>query len=102
MMETKFEVPAPVRDLVAIGIDNVETAFAFFFDAATKSVAPASAESIVLLKRVIAVKIDYARKVAVARDLSEAMALQFAYCRAQIEMTTDLIRIVSESTEPQN
>jgi hypothetical protein len=40
MMESKFEVPAPVRELIAVGVDNVEKAFAFFFDAATKSVAP--------------------------------------------------------------
>ena len=98
-METRLEVPAPVRELVAISIDNIEKAFALFFDAAEKSVAPASAESLVLLKRVIAVKIDYARKLALAKDLSEATALQFAYCRAQIEITTDLIRVVSDSTD---
>lgn len=85
--------------MVAISIDNTEKAFAFYFDAATKSVAPASAESLVLLKRVIAVKIDYARRLALAKDLSEATALQFAYCRAQIEITTDLIRTVSDSTD---
>ena len=98
-MEIGLEVPAPVRELVAMSIDNTEKAFALFFDAATKSVAPASAESLVLLKRVIAVKIDYARKVALAKDVSEATALQFAYCRAQIEITTDLIRVVSDSIE---
>jgi len=99
MMETKLDVPVQVRELVAISIDNTEKAFAFFFDAATKSVAPASAESLVLLKRVVAVKIDYARKLALAKELSEATALQFAYCRAQIEITTDLIRTVSDSTD---
>jgi hypothetical protein len=97
MMETKLEVPAPVRELVAISIDNVEKALALFFSAATKSVTPASAESLALLKRVIAVKMDYARKVALARDLPEATGLQFAYCRAQIEITTDFIRVVSDS-----
>ena len=65
--------------------------------AATKSIAPNSPESIALLKRVIAVKMDYARKLALASDLSEATALQFAYCRSQVEITTDLIRIVSDS-----
>jgi len=97
MMEAKLEVPAPVRELVTIGIDNAEKALALFFDAATRSITPASAESLALLKRVIAVKIDYARKVALARDISEATALQFAYCRAQIEITTDFIRAVSDS-----
>jgi hypothetical protein len=43
------------------------------------------------------VKMDYARKLACARDLSEAAALQFAYCRSQVEITADLIRIVSDS-----
>jgi hypothetical protein len=99
MMETKLEVPAPVRELVAISIDNAEKALAFFFDAATKSVTPGSAEPLALLKRVIAVKIDYARKIALVRDLSEATALQFAYCRAQIEITTDFIRTVSDATD---
>lgn len=98
MMETKLDVPVQVRELVAIGIDNTEKAFAFF-DAATKSVAPASAESLVVLKRGIAVKIEYARKLALAKDFSEAVALQFAYCRAQIEITTDLIRTVSDPTD---
>ena len=97
MMETKIEVPSQIRELVAISIDNIEKALALFFDAATKSIAPSSPESIALLKRVIAVKMDYARKLALASDLSEATALQFAYCRSQVEITTDLIRIVSDS-----
>jgi hypothetical protein len=97
MMETKIEVPSQVRELVAISVDNIEMALALFFDAATKSIAPSSPESIALLKRVIAVKMDYARKLAIANDLSEATALQFAYCRSQVEITTDLIRIVSDS-----
>ena len=96
-METKLDVPVQSRDLVGISIDNAEKALAFFFDAATKSLAPKAAEPISLLKRVIAVKIDYARKIALAKDVSEATALQFAYCRAQIEITTDLIRVVSDS-----
>ena len=96
-METKLDVPVQIRDLVGISIDNAEKALAFFFDAATKSLAPKAAEPISLLKRVIAVKIDYARKIALAKDVSEATALQFAYCRAQIEITTDLIRVVSDS-----
>jgi hypothetical protein len=95
MMETKLDVPVPVRELVAISIDNAEKALAFFFDAATKSLTPNAAEPISLLKRVIAVKIDYARKIALAEDVSEATAQQFAYCRAQIEITTDLIRVLS-------
>src|SRR6266498_3578352 len=97
-METTLDVPIQLRELVAISIDNIEKAFAFFFDAATKSIAPNSPESIALLKRVIAVKMGYARKLALAKDLSEATALQFAYCRSQVEITTDLIRIVSDST----
>jgi len=61
-METTLDVPIQLRELVAISIDNIEKAFAFFFDAATKSIAPNSPESIALLKRVIAVKMGYARK----------------------------------------
>ena len=48
-METKIEVPSQVRELVAISIDNIEKALALFFDAATKSIAPSSPESIALL-----------------------------------------------------
>jgi hypothetical protein len=97
MMTHRLNVPFQVRELTAISLDNIEKAFAFFFDAATESNAPNSAESIALLKRVIAVKIDYARKIALAKSASEATALQFAYCRAQVEITTDLIRIASDS-----
>lgn len=97
MMEAKLEVPSQVRELAIIGIDNAEKAFTHFFDQATKSIAPNSADAIALIKRVIAVKMDYARKLAHANDLAEATALQFAYCRSQVEITTDLIRIVSDS-----
>ena len=95
-METRLDVPIQLRELAVISIDNIEKAFAFFFDAATKSIAPNSPESIALLKRVVAIKIDYARKIALAKDVSEATALQFAYCRAQIDITADLIRAVSD------
>lgn len=90
-------MPVQVRNLASISLDNIEKAFAFFFDAANKSIAPNSATSLALLERVIAVKLDYARKLALAKDLPEATALQFAYCRAQIKITTDLIRVVSDS-----
>ncbi|XSC42489.1 hypothetical protein ACF1BQ_029290 [Bradyrhizobium sp. RDT10] len=40
MMETKIEVPAPLRELGAIGIDNAESALALFFDAVSKLGAP--------------------------------------------------------------
>jgi hypothetical protein len=94
MIDSKIDVPNQVRELAVIGIDNAETALALFFD---RMVAPNSADSIALIKRVIAVKMDYARKIARASDLTEATALQFAYCRAQVEITSDLIRIVSDS-----
>jgi hypothetical protein len=95
MMETKIEVPAPVRELVAIGIDNAERALAVFFDAVSKS----AAQSLALLKQIVTVQMDYAGKVARAKDFSEATALQFAFCRSQIDITTDLIRVVSDSAD---
>jgi hypothetical protein len=97
MMDTRLEVPVEVRELAVIGIDNAEKALALLLD---KSLAPNSAESVALIKRVIAVKMDYARKIARASDLAEATALQFAYCRAQVEITADLIRIVSDNCNP--
>ncbi|MCK1638955.1 hypothetical protein IVA95_15435 [Bradyrhizobium sp. 157] len=97
MMDNGLEVPFQVRDLAATSLDNIEKAFALFFDAATRSIAPNSAETIALLERVISVKIDYARKISLAKDLTEATALQFAYCRSQVQITTDLIRIASDS-----
>jgi hypothetical protein len=42
---------------------------------------------------------DYARKLARTCDLTEATALQFAYCRAQVEITIDLIRIISDHSD---
>ncbi|KRR12475.1 hypothetical protein [Bradyrhizobium valentinum] len=97
MMETKVEVPAPVRELGAIGINNAESALALFFDAVSKLGAPTSAQSLALLERIVAVRMDYARKVARAIERSEATALQFAFCRSQIDITTELIRVVSGS-----
>ena len=97
MIDSKIEVPNQVRELTVVGIDNAEKALSLFFDNAAKFIAPTSVESIVLIKRVIAVKMDYARKIARASNLTEATALQFAYFRSQVEITTDLIRIISES-----
>ena len=98
MMGARLEVPVQVRELALVGIDNAEKALAIFFDNVAKSIAPNSVETIALLKRVIAVKMDYARKIARARDLTETAALQFAYCRSQVEITTDLIRIISDTS----
>jgi hypothetical protein len=99
-MKTKLYVPIQVRDLAVIGIDNAEKALAFLLDAATKTKSHSSdsSASIALLKRVVHVQMNYARTVAHAKDLSEATAMHFAYCRAQIEITTELIRLASEST----
>jgi hypothetical protein len=94
MMDARLEVPFQIRELALAGIDNAEKVFALFFN--NIAITSNSAQSIALLERVIAVKIDYARKIARARDLTEAAALQFSYCRAQVEITTDLIRIVSD------
>jgi len=49
MMDNGLDVPFQVRDLAAMSLDNIEKAFAQFFDAATKSIAPNSAEIIALL-----------------------------------------------------
>jgi hypothetical protein len=97
MMDARLEVPIQVRELAVIGIDNAEKALALFFD--NVAIAPNAADAVALIKRVIAVKMDYARKVVLASDLSEATALQFAYCRSQVEITTDLIRIVSDASD---
>jgi hypothetical protein len=96
-MDSRLDVPIELRELAVVGIDNADKALALFFNSIAKSLGPSSAESIVLIKRVIAIKMDYARKIARVSDLTEATALQFAYCRSQVEITTDLIRIVSES-----
>lgn len=98
-MDTKLDVPLRVRDLVVTGIDNVETALALFFDGVTASSSPAAADALALFKRVVAVKFAYAWKVALAKDVTEATALQFAYCRAQVEITLELIRIMSDRSD---
>ena len=99
MTDVRLDVPNQVRELAVIGIDNAEKALSLFFDNAAKLIAPSSAVSIALIKRVIAVKMDYARKIARATDLTEATALQFAYCRSQVEITADLIRIISDASD---
>jgi hypothetical protein len=98
-VETKIEVQSQVHELVSIAIDSAEKALVLFFDHAARQIEPNSAESIALLRRAIAVKMDYVRKLASAKTFMEATALQFAYCRTQVEITTDLIRIVSDSTD---
>jgi hypothetical protein len=100
MIDSKIEVPSHLRELTVIGIDNAEKALALFFDSVAKSLGPSSTESIALFKRVISVKMDYARRIALVSDLTEAAALQFSYCRSQVEITTDLIRIASDSGTP--
>lgn len=95
-MDTKLDVPSQVRELVVLGIENSEAALALFFEAVTASSPPAATDPVALLRRVLAVKFDYARKVARATDVKEAATLQFAYCRAQVEITLELIRIISE------
>jgi hypothetical protein len=99
MMDARLEVPIQVRELAVNGIDNAEKALALFFDNVPKSIAPNATESVALIKRVIAVKMDYPRKIARASDLTEATALQFAYCRSQVEITADLIRIISDASD---
>jgi hypothetical protein len=97
MMDARLDVPNLVRDLAVVGINNSDKALVLFFDSLASSLGPSSAESIALLKRVVAVKMDFARKIALASNLTEATALQFAYCRSQVEITIDLIRIVSDT-----
>lgn len=85
-MDAKLEVPIAVRELVVIGMDNAVKALVLFFDHANKSIEPNSADAVALIKQVIAVRMDYARKIARARDFAEVTALQFAYYRSQVEI----------------
>jgi hypothetical protein len=98
----ELDVPFQVRELVVTGIDNVETALALFFDAVNGSCSPAAADALALLRRVVAEKSNYARQVALAKDINEATALQFAYCRAQVEITLELIRTISDHSNHQS
>ena len=75
MMDARLEVPIQVRELAVNDIDNAEKALALFFDNVTKSIAPNATESVPPINRVIAVKMDYARKYCPANDLTEATAL---------------------------
>lgn len=99
-MDTKLGVPLQVRELVIVGIENSETALALFFNAVAASTPPSAADPLALLRRLVAVKFDYARKVTRATDVKEATSLQFDYCRAQVEITLELIRIMSERKGP--
>jgi len=95
-MDTKLDVPLQVRELVVLGVENSEAALALFFEAVAASSSPMATDPLALLRRVVAVKFDYARKVARATDVKEATAFQFAYCRAQVEITLERIRIMSD------
>ena len=96
MTDMKLDVPLEVRELAVAGIDNAETALGLLLAALTASSPPTSAASLTLIRRIIAVKMDYARKIARAEDVRHATALQFDFCRSQVEITTELIRIVAD------
>ena len=98
MIEKRLDVPLQVRELVVTGIDNAESALALFFNAVASSSSPAAEQALVLFRRVVAVKFDYARKVARAQDVTAATDLEFAYCRAQVEITLELIRLISDGS----
>ena len=49
MIDARLEVPNRIRELVVIGINNAEKAFALFFDNVAQSIATDSPESIALL-----------------------------------------------------
>jgi hypothetical protein len=81
--EPKFEVPTELRDLAAKAIDQTETAFGFFFDAARKSVdsipyptASISRRALSFIEQNMKAAFDHARKVVRLTNLQEATQIQ--------------------------
>ncbi|WFU37878.1 phasin family protein [Bradyrhizobium sp. CB82] len=92
MKNQALEVPSDVRELVERTIDQTEKAFSFFFQAAQMPFPPPGDLALDLAQRNVATSLEYARKLACAKNLQEVIALQAEYLRLQIEHASEFMR----------
>src|SRR3569832_593875 len=96
MIEPKLEVPAELRDLVVLTIDQAEKAFGMYFDAATKSMssvpgagADVSKQALAFTEQNMKAAFEHARKLVHATDVQEAMRIQSEFLRSQFTKAND-------------
>ena len=102
MNPPKLEVPTELRDLAAKTIDQAETAFRMFFDAANKSMSsvsnpatPVSKQALAFTEQNMKAAFDHARKLVHAHDLQEAIQIQSEFLRSQFTTAGEHMRQVT-------
>lgn len=92
MKDQILEVPADVRELLGKTIDQTERAFGFFFQAAKVPLPQPGDLALDLANRNMAAAFEFARKLAVAKNLQDVVSLQAEYLRIQIEHASEFMR----------
>lgn len=112
MNQPKLEVPAELRNLTEKAIDQTETAFRMFFDAANKSIATVPSPTTEMSKQALSfteqnmkAAFDHARKLVQATDFQQAMQIQSEFLRSQFTNAGEHMRkitgnFMSGATDP--
>jgi phasin len=102
MIEPKLEVPAELRELAEKSIEQAETAFRMFFDAASKSMTSVpgggteiSKQALSFTEQNMKAAFEHARKLVHATDLQEAMRLQSEFLRSQFTNAGEHMRHIT-------
>jgi phasin len=98
----KMEMPHEIREIAERTIDQAETGFSAFIDAATRSVStfPSPAtdlplKALSISERNMKAAFDHARKLLHAKNIQDAMRLQADFLKAQYEAATEQLRELS-------
>jgi phasin len=102
MIEPKLEVPAELRELAEKTIEQAETAFGMFFEAASKSMASVPGPGAEISKHALSfteqnmkAAFEHARKLVHATDLQEAMRIQSEFLRTQFTNAGEQMRHIT-------
>jgi phasin len=102
MAEPKLEVPAELRELAEKTIEQAETAFRMFFDAASKSMASlpgpgteVSRQALVFTEENMKAAFEHARKLVHATDIQQAMQIQSEFLRSQFTYAGEHMREIT-------
>jgi len=100
--QPKLEVPAELRELAEKTIEQAETAFGMFFDAASKSMssvpgpgAEISKQALSFTEQNMKAAFEHARKLVHATDLQEAMRIQSDFLRSQFTSAGEHMRDIT-------
>ena len=102
MSQSKFEVPAEVRNMAEKAIEQAEKAFSMFLDAANKSLASIPLPTTEMSKKALSfteqnmkAAFDHARKLVHATDLQEAMRIQSEFLKSQFTNAGEHMRQIT-------